>query len=155
MKAPWVPRYCRDLARDCIDPATLPDEIDPRVGMSPRQFYLKFLDEHYNATPQGIGTVAHIREAGRRKQSARVDVFSAGLRASADMPEVASVGVTAATAALESPAAQALLKRLRAVRPEFDGTDGRRRARFKSQRAERLFYQLRAQLAALLETHDQ
>lgn len=146
-KLPWVPRYARDLARDVVDPETLPPEA--------RDWYLSFLDEYYGATPHGISSPAQIAEANRRRAwDMRQDLFSAGLRASGDLPEF-GVTVEYRVEALDAPEAQALLRKIRAVRPEFDATDGRRRARFKSPLAEKRFYALRKKLQEFLLTRSE
>lgn len=139
----WVPRYMRDLARDVDYLDALPPEA--------RAWMEDFLDEHYGATPHGIGTTEHLLEANRRSHAQRVDLFAAGLRASGGVPETLGGSVQPGPGGLDSPAAQELLRKLRELRPKFDETDGRRRARFSSPMAEGQFFKLRAQLKALLE----
>lgn len=140
-RLPWVPRYCRDLARDVV-------ELD-RLPPAEREWYVKFLDEFYNASNHGISTPEQIAEANRRKFSMRDDLFAAGFRAAEDPPEV---GTTAEhrPGALDTPKAKELLRKLREVRPVFVETDGRRRAQFASPLAERRFRTLQRQLQQLL-----
>lgn len=146
-RLPWVPKYCRDLARDVVDPDTLPPDA--------REWYLRFLDEYYSGTPHGISAPEHLAESSRRKSwEAREDLFSYGLRADKPPPDTAG-GSDFAPSVLDTPEAQELLRKLREVRPEFDETDGRRRARFKSPLVEQRFHALRAQLQALIAEEEQ
>lgn len=144
-RLPWMPRYCRELARDVIDPATLPP--------AEREYYLKFLAEYYGASAHGISAPEHIAESNRRRAwDQRQDLFSAGLRAPGEVPDVdGSVG---GPSPLDTPEAKALLAKIRAVRPEFDEKDGRRKAKFRSALAERRFYALQKQLKALLRREE-
>lgn len=153
-RLPWMPRYVRDLGRDCIDPDTLPDTPDPITGVSPRHYYLQFLSEFYNARPEGISSNEHIAEANRRKAwDMRQDLFSAGFRVSGEPPDI-SGDLEPAHEEMERPAVLAILTELRALRPMHDPKDGRRRPRFASQKAERRFYELRTRLTVLLENNN-
>lgn len=132
----------RDLARDV-------DYLDA-LAPKDREWMTAFLDEYYGATPHGISAPEHIAESNRLRQRMSADLFAVGLRSAGGVADDVA-GSVGGPSALDKPQVQALMKRLRELRPEFDETDGRRRARFRSPLAERLFYRLRAQLAALLE----
>lgn len=143
----WFPPHVREMAQDV-------DYLD-RLSPAARAWYERFQAEYYNGEPGGISSPEHLTETHRRRGwSLKHDLFAAGLRASSDeaLTSVASEPTAERDEALESPEARRLLTELRRVRPEFDATDGRRRARFASPLHERRFNQLQAQLLALLET---
>lgn len=124
-----------------------------KLSTKEREWLTDFLDEHYGATPRGISTPEQVAETNRLRFRLSNDLFAAGLRSGSE-PYGQRATPSTLDPALDSPKAQELLAKIRAVRPTFDAADGRKRARFASPMAERRFYRLRDQLRELLEGGD-